>query len=267
MNKKAIKIVSALIVAALLILPLTVYARVVPQPHGIQGIVYMSDGVTEAPAGTSFSVNDTTNGFFIEGTTGAGPHNGWYSVSIDGEDGDTVILRAWNETHYGERTVILTGGDMRGIAILLNKTLGPEPPVTVFDTGAPDNPYPTIAGTHNGTLKPNVTIKVTSLFTYPCAGTGGHTEYARIWNSTSNATAKWEGYKEDWHNLSFSEPFTLVANETYNYTIITGSYPQIHHTKALQTANGWINCTEFTDANGKLKDWVPAIRLFVYYNK
>ena len=55
---------------------------------------------------------------------------------------------------------------------------------------------------------------------------------------------------------------TLLANETYNYTIRTGSYPQIHHTAALPTANGWINCTEFTDVNGKVyKDWIPAIRL------
>ena len=55
---------------------------------------------------------------------------------------------------------------------------------------------------------------------------------------------------------------TLLANETYNYTICTGSYPQIHHTAALRTANGWINCTEFTDVNGKVcKDGIPAIRL------
>ena len=63
--------------------------------------------------------------------------------------------------------------------------------------------------------------------------------------------------------LSLNLPFTLLANETYNYTIKTGSYPQIHHTPALPTTNGWINCTEFTDANGKeYKDWIPAIKLW-----
>jgi len=63
--------------------------------------------------------------------------------------------------------------------------------------------------------------------------------------------------------LSLNLPFTLVANETYNYTIKTGSYPQIHHTPALPTTNGWINCTEFTDANGKVyEDWIPAIKLW-----
>jgi hypothetical protein len=132
-----------------------------------------------------------------------------------------------------------------------------------FDTGIPANPYPSIFGTHNGTIKPNQTITVQNLYTYPCPGTGGHTEYARIWNSIGfNATTMWEGYKDDWHNLSFDKTFTLVANETYNYTIRTGSYPQIHHTPALLTANGWMNCTQFTDANGKsYTNGIPAIRL------
>ena len=52
--------------------------------------------------------------------------------------------------------------------------------------------------------------------------------------------------KGDWYNISFDKTFTLVANEIYNNTIRTGSYPQVHHTPALPTANGWINCTEFT---------------------
>ncbi len=134
---------------------------------------------------------------------------------------------------------------------------------TTFDTGKPANPYPSLFGTHNGTITPNVTIEVSKLYTYPCEGTGGHAEYARIWNNSGlDVNASWNGYVGDWHNISFSEPFTLLPNETYNYTIRTGSYPQIHHTPALPTANGWINCTEFIDANGKRhKDWIPAIRL------
>ncbi len=132
-----------------------------------------------------------------------------------------------------------------------------------FDTSASDKQYPSISGTHNGTIKLNRTITVDNVYTYPCAGTGGHTEYARIWNSTLNVTAKWDGYKEDWHNSSFSEPFTLVVGETYNYTIRTGSYPQICHKKELLTANGGINCTVFTDLNGKkYDDRIPAIRLW-----
>jgi len=133
----------------------------------------------------------------------------------------------------------------------------------IFDTGSPRNPYPSIMGTHKGTIKPNHTIIATKLYTYACAGTGGHTEYARIWNETWEAIATWGGYTEDWHNISFDKTVVLLAGETYFYEIRTGSYPQIHHTDALLTANGWINCTEFTDANGKVYyNWIPAIKLF-----
>jgi uncharacterized protein YxeA len=133
----------------------------------------------------------------------------------------------------------------------------------VFDTGAPEKPYPSIAGTHNGTITPNQTISVSLLYTYPCAGTGGHTEYARIWNSTLDVKSTWEGYEDDWHNISFSEPFTLVPNETYYYTIITGSYPQLIPKSSKAVTGGTITCTKFTDANGKkYDDRIPVIRLW-----
>jgi hypothetical protein len=132
-----------------------------------------------------------------------------------------------------------------------------------FDTDTPLNPYSSISGTHNGTFKLNQTIEVSKLYTYPCDGTGGHTEYAKIYNeSWSIETSPWEGYTGDWHNISFTDLFKLSANVEYNYTIRTGSYPQIHHNTSLLTTNGWINCTEFVDANGKkYGDWIPAIKL------
>jgi len=131
---------------------------------------------------------------------------------------------------------------------------------SVFDTGPSENPYPSIAGTYNGTITPNKTIIATKLYTYPCIGTGGHTEYARIWNSTLDVNATWEGYAGDWHNITFGKPVVLLPNKTYNYTIRTGSYPQIHHTDALPTKNGWINCSEFVDAI--YYDRIPAIMLW-----
>jgi len=133
----------------------------------------------------------------------------------------------------------------------------------IFDTEKPANPYPSIFGMHNGTLTPNQTISVHKLYTYPCNGTGGHTENVKIWNLTWNETANWNGYSGDWHNISFNESFTLVKGKTYNYTFRTGSYPQIHHTNALPTTNGWINCSKFVDANGRVYyDWIPAIKLY-----
>jgi len=133
----------------------------------------------------------------------------------------------------------------------------------IFNTGAPSNPYPSISGTHNGTIIPSHDINVSKLYTYPYEGTGGHTEYIRIYNESGTIVeANWTGYKGDWHNITFDRPVVLLANKTYNYTIRTGSYPQIHHNTSLLTPNGWINCTKFVDANGKIyDDWIPAIRL------
>jgi hypothetical protein len=51
-----------------------------------------------------------------------------------------------------------------------------------FDTGT--GTYPSISGTHNGTITPKQTITVNLLYTYPCTGTGGHTEYAKICNDS-----------------------------------------------------------------------------------
>jgi branched-chain amino acid transport system substrate-binding protein len=133
----------------------------------------------------------------------------------------------------------------------------------IFDTGTPTNPYPSISGRHNGTITPSCNLTVSKLYTYPCLSTGGHTEYVKIWNSTDwNVTATWTGYQGDWHNLTFNNSFTLYANETYNYTIRTGSYPQIIHEQSKDVTGGTIMCTEFFDANGeKHHDWIPAIRL------
>jgi len=138
-------------------------------------------------------------------------------------------------------------------------------PTRIFDTGEPENPYPSIFGTHNGTIKPNQLIIVHKLYTYPCTGTGGHTEYVRIWNDTwDGKEAYWNGYREDWRNITFDETFMLFAEKTYYYEIRTGSYPQIIHKPEHTTLGGsFINCTSFVDANGKeCTGWIPAIRLW-----
>ena len=139
-----------------------------------------------------------------------------------------------------------------------------------FDTGAPPNPYPSIFGTHNGTLTPSHDIIADKMFTYPCAGTGGHTEYVKIWNDTwqEGIETHWQGYQAqvaDYHVIIFPQQFTLFANQKYNYTIRTGSYPQIWHTDRLETGteDGVIECSEFVDANGRsYSNWIPAFRLF-----
>jgi hypothetical protein len=131
-----------------------------------------------------------------------------------------------------------------------------------FDTGA--GSYPSIAGVHQGTIIPNHTVIVKKMYTYPGAGTGGHTEYVEISNGTWCINASWNGYYGDYHTLTFPELFTLVAGEEYRYEIHTGSYPQIINKQNCTTLDGsFINCTSFEDVNGGIySDWIPAIRLF-----
>ena len=131
----------------------------------------------------------------------------------------------------------------------------------IFDCGEPKNPYPSIMGTHRGSIMPSETLTVSKICVYPCAGTCGHIEYVRIWNASLNVSARWKGYEGAWKCISFNNSFVLYAGKKYNYTIITGSYPQIHHTDRLNLDCGVITCDEFVDANGIIHKWIPAIRL------
>ena len=142
-------------------------------------------------------------------------------------------------------------------------TMGPQ----YFDTG--EGTYPSIRGTHKGAIKPSCNITVNTLYTYPCVGTGGHTESVKLYeNNTLIASGTWDGYQSDWHNITLHNatgdaPYVrLLKGHKYNYTIVTGSYPQIIHAKSKDVTGGTITCTEFRDANGKTcTDWIPAIRL------
>jgi len=136
-----------------------------------------------------------------------------------------------------------------------------------FDTGKPANPYPSIFGTHNGTIAPDQDIIVNRMYTYSCKGTGGHTVYVRIWNESegTDGVGHWSGYQSGYRNTTISPTITLLQGHEYNYTIITGSYPQIIHARSKHVTGGNITCSEFTDANGeKYVNWIPAIRL--WYN-
>ena len=130
---------------------------------------------------------------------------------------------------------------------------------TLFDTG--QGSYPSISGIHIGTITPNADITVHTLYTYSCEGTGGHTEYVWIQGHGVNESASWNGYNDEYQNINFTNTFKLREGKKYNYTIKTGSYPQIVHEHRINVTGGEITCTKFTDANGEIyDDWVPAIR-------
>lgn len=139
----------------------------------------------------------------------------------------------------------------------------------IFDTCLPTNPYPSIMGTHEGKIIPSCDITVSTLYTYPCAGTGGHTVSIELYdeNNTLIANGTWNGYIGDYHNITIENEtgasyVMLLKNHKYNYTIVTGSYPQIIHATSKEVTGGTISCSSFVDVNGKVYyDWIPAIRL------
>ena len=136
----------------------------------------------------------------------------------------------------------------------------------VFDTG--EGTYPSIRGTHNGTIIPSRDINVSKMYTYSCAGTGGHTGSIKLYeNETLIASGTWEGYGGDWHNITIDNEtgasyVMLLKGHEYKYTIVTGSYPQIIHATSKEVTGGTISCSSFVDANGKVYyDGIPAIKL------
>lgn len=134
--------------------------------------------------------------------------------------------------------------------------------MTPFDTG--EGTYPSISGTHNGTITPFHDINVSRIYTYPCPGTGGHTKSIVLYeNDTVLARGVWGGYQSDWHNITITPAVTLLQDHEYLYVIETGSYPQIIHAESKDVTGGTITCTSFVDVNGKTyTDWILAIKLF-----
>ena len=225
-------------------------------PHTIYGFVFDHSGkplkdavVSLTNLNTSEQLNTTTasDGSYVFEL--ANLQNGY-------SDGDLIEIEATYEGCYANTHIYVD----------LSCTMQKAPDIillllTDFDTGP--GSYPGISGVHTGNIIPAHNIKVEKMFTYPCPGTGGHTEYVEIRNETFVINASWKGYGEDWHNITFSQPFVLTAGRTYNYTIRTGSYPMIIHKQMANVSGGKITCTKFVSANGKRYDnWIPAIRLF-----
>lgn len=203
-----------------------------------------------------------------------------YFVDAVGDDGTGVALYpvdgAFDEVSeavtatvnisglaIGNHTLFVHGRDSAGDwgsfdAVVLRVTGMTEE----LDTGG--GTYPSISGMHNGTIIPTQPMTVSKLYTYPCPGTGGHTKSIKLYkNDTLISSGTWTGYQGDWHNITLTPAVRLIVGHTYNYSIVTGSYPQIIHAPTREVTGGTITCTEFVDINGvKHPDWIPAIRLF-----
>ena len=95
-----------------------------------------------------------------------------------------IVQWKLNATQYGNYTVVIhvnsenAGSDTRLFNISVVQSL-----ITTFDTGP--GTYPSISGIHNGSITPNQSITVQKLYTYPCVGTGGHTESIELYENNT----------------------------------------------------------------------------------
>ena len=97
-----------LLILAFLLLNVAITAQQ-PTPHGVAGRIFNHDGTKQVDRYTNFQVNDTISYDYVKGLTGPPGGNGRYSVAIDGNDGDIVTVLGWNNTHFGNHTLILSG--------------------------------------------------------------------------------------------------------------------------------------------------------------
>mgnify|MGYP001576452904 CR=1 FL=1 len=121
-NKNLAKAITAFILFIFSAVPAS-YS--IPVPHGVDGTILELDGITKVTAGTDFYVKNNNNGNTVYGTTDS---NGAYSVSLKGDDGNIIVVRAWNKYNQVNATLTLTGV-MRNVNLYLNMTYPPIPPI------------------------------------------------------------------------------------------------------------------------------------------
>ncbi|KAF5427108.1 hypothetical protein C5S39_14005 [Candidatus Methanophagaceae archaeon] len=228
-----------------------------------------------------YSVQQTKDGGYIlagcTGSYGAGSWDAWLvKTNSDGDEqwnktfGGTGPDGAYSVQQTSDSGYILAGDTGSFGAgshdFWLIKVRAEGNTTNFFDTGP--GTYPSCSGTHTGELTPAQDLKVSKLYTYPCAGTGGHSESIELHEGSELiASGTWNGYQSDWHNITLHNEtgasyVTLLKDRTYNYAIKTGSYPQIIHRQTFTNEYGEITCAQFTDANGVIyDDRIPAIRL------
>jgi hypothetical protein len=225
-----------------------------PNPHSLSGRVY--DNIGNPISNVDITINYEQREAQLQVTT-----NEWgeyqqdaYNFANGYRDGDTLDYTVkYKDYELTESTTIdiSKGGTKSDFTFPFS--LG-------FIT--PRGSYPSVAGAHKGTITPSHDISVTILETRACEGTGGHAKRTRITNSKDVWEATWNGYNSEYDTLEFETVFALESGVTYNYTIVTGSYPQIIHADRLEVPAGVITCDSFVDANGIVYvDWIPSIRL------
>jgi len=128
----------------------------------------------------------------------------WLSVSLTtgtvNPGGRTNITVTFNTTslspddYYANINITSNDPDESVVTVPVHLIVRPGP--LIFDTGS--GTYPSIFGTHIGTITPSCNVNVSRMYTYPYAGTGGHTEYVRIYGNGVDVSKTWSSYAGDY---------------------------------------------------------------------
>lgn len=255
--KRTIAIIGTMVVLAVMVGLLIQGVNALLTAAIIIGYTFDETGAPLAGVNVTWK-NNQTGEFYGSVTTGL---DGFYCMQDTYSGTRESLITASKSGYFTNSTVISMTAGFPPVEYVANFTLKKP----AFDTGTDNCTYPSIAGTHTGTLIPLHDIYVQRIYTYPCAGTAGHSEYVAFYynvNGTKIKDGSWKGYQENYNYIELDELVILQEGVKYDYEIRTGSYPQIIHNQSLTTSDGIINCTQFTDVNGNVYDnWIPAIKL------
>ena len=229
-------------------------AFALPNPHSLSGRVY--DNIGNPIENVEIVLtNERTSAQLYTKTNQWGEYQqDAYNLPNGYKDGDTISYCVSFNGYELEKTTTI---DISKGGTKLNFVF---PFCLGFVT--PKGSYPSIAGTHKGTITPKANINVSVVDVRSCVGTGGHINYIKITGDGISSEAIWNGYNNDYNALEFNSSIILEKDKTYAYEIETGSYPQIIHTDRLEVPAGVITCNSFVDVNGKVYyDWIPSIKL------
>lgn len=129
------KLVLFLFISISLFIILTNLVKAQPAPHNVEGRV-LTNGSNGIQNGIPVTINDTVSGDYVLTYTDA-PEDipelrGSYSATINGNDGDLIIVRAWNSTHYGTNSSTLIS-TTTNVNVVLNITRQSEANATIIE--------------------------------------------------------------------------------------------------------------------------------------
>ncbi len=163
-----------------------------PSPHNVEGKI-MTNESSGVQNGIPVLINETVTGDLVLTYVNAPPidlYRGDYSATINGNDGDLIIVLSWNSTHWGQSNTTLLPTTTT-VDVKLNRTRGSETNVTIIE--------PLNNTLKNKTIPFNVTVNISVIV---ADGIG------------CNAT------------IAFSDNGILNISDGGNYTKFLGNIPE-----------------------------------------